>query len=161
MIKYRQADLSDVQALSQMRLSMLCDEVDYSDKLKSLIRNNTAQFIENGLTDGSFVSWVAVDGDSDTIVSMGCVNFFSLPPNDWCPGGKTAYVGNMYTLPDYRRRGIATRILTHIIDEAKSRSCERILLHSTDIGRKLYEKFGFDDSSTAMALYPFGIIPFA
>lgn len=159
MIEYRKAELSDIEILTQMRISMLCDETDYSDELKSLLRNNTIQFIKSGFTEQSFVSWVAVT--DNRIVSMGGVNFFSLPPNDWCPNGKTAYIGNMYTLPDHRHQGIATCILTRLVDEAKNRDCQRILLHTSDMGRPLYEKFGFDASPSAMAFFPFGIIPFA
>lgn len=159
MVEFRQAGLSDAEILTQMRLLMLCDGTDYPEEFKSMIKINTLQFIEHGFADQSFVSWVALDGVH--IVSMGGINFFSLPPNDWCPNGKTAYIGNMYTRPHYRRQGIATCILSHIVDEAKSRDCQRILLNTTNMGRTLYGKFGFDLSPTAMALYPFGIIPFA
>lgn len=157
MMKYRKADLFDVETLTQMRIAMLCDETNYSQEFRGLIQNNTKQYIANGFNDKSFVSWVAVQ--DDMIVAMSGINFFVLPPNDWCPTGKTAYIGNLYTLPNFRKQGIATHLLALIIDEAKSRNCERILLNTTDMGRVLYEKLGFDLSPTAMALYPFGIIP--
>ena len=89
---------------------------------------------------------------------MGGESFFTLPPNDWCPSGKTAYISSMYTLPDYRRQGIASRLLTLIIGEAKERLCQRIWLNASDMGRPLYRKFGFADSATAMGMYPFGIM---
>lgn len=154
---YRKADFSDIDTLAQMRVAMLCDGTAYSESFKKLIYNNTKQYISNGLMDRSFVSWVAVEDDE--IVAMSGVNFFSLPPNDWCPSGKTAYIGNMYTIPAFRKRGLASCLLKLIIEEAKNLGCERILLNATDIGRPLYEKHGFDSSPTAMALYPFGILP--
>jgi hypothetical protein len=45
------------------------------------------------------------------------------------------------------------------VEQAKSRKCERILLNTSNEGMKLYLKYGFDVSPTAMAMYPFGIIP--
>lgn len=66
--------------------------------------------------------------EEDKIIAMGCINYFVLPPNDWCPFGKTAYVGNLYTIPQYRRNGIAKEILTRLVEDAKERSCERMLI---------------------------------
>jgi hypothetical protein len=39
-----------------------------------------------------------------------------------------------------------------IIDEAKSRGYKRITLHATDMGRSLYEKYGFIDGHGYMVL---------
>lgn len=156
-MEYKKASLSDIGILTDMRINMLCEESPLTDGQKRLIAEKTMEFLFNGLSDNSVVSWVAANAGD--IVGMGCVNFFSFPPNDWCPIGKTAYIGNMYTLPGFRGQGIALTILTYLVDEVKSRQCQRILLNATDMGRPLYEKCGFEDSPTAMALYPFGIIP--
>lgn len=157
MINYRRANQSDISTLAEMRLMMLCEHTDCSKELKNLIRNNTVRYFINCLAEESLVIWVAFQ--EENIVSMCCINFFSLPPNDWCPSGKTAYIGNMFTTPQYRNQGIASGLLELIIDEAKKHNCERILLNTTEEGKSLYERYGFELSPTAMALYPFGIIP--
>ncbi len=156
-MEFRKATLRDVDTLSRLRSDMLREEEDYSDAFINLLYQNTKQYIENGLAAHSFSAWVAVEGG--TIVAMGGAAYFTLPPNDWCPNGKTAYIGNMYTLPALRRRGIASRLLALITEEAKENLCQRILLNSSDTGRQLYEKHGFAASPTAMALYPLGIKP--
>ena len=92
---------------------------------------------------------------------MGCISYFTLPPNDWCPSGKTAYVGNLYTTPPFRRNGIAKEIIKLLIDDAKERSCERILLNTSELGEPLYKEIGFDFSPTAMAYYPFRTNPYS
>lgn len=152
MLAYRKATLSDVRDLAELRVAMLCDGTDQTDGFRQTLRNNTERYITMGLSGGSYVTWVAEDGG--LIIAMVGVTFFSLPPNDWCPDGKTAYIGNMYTLPEYRWRGIATRLLELIVGEATKGGCERILLHTTEMGRPIYEKFGFSDSESAMAYYP-------
>ena len=151
-MEYRKADFQDIDILTQMRIEMLCENTDHSVPLKTLIRKNTKEYIAAGMIDNSFVLWIAVL--DARIVAMGGVNFFSLPPNDWCPNGKTAYIGNMYTVPAFRKQGIASRLLSIVVDEAISRGCERVLLNTTDMGKPLYERFGFETSPTAMALYP-------
>ena len=155
MLHYRQAVLSDAASLAQLRVGMLNEETQHRDGLNRTLGRNTKAYVEQGIGDGSLVTWVAQQ--ESTIVAMGCACFFALPPNDWCPGGRTAYIGNLYTDPAFRGRGIATRLLSLLLQEAKERQCERLLLNTTEAGRPLYEKFGFESSPTAMAFYPLGI----
>lgn len=157
MIEYRKANISDVERLSQLRVTMLNEDSTYSESYNLNIKNNTTHFIKNGLAENSVVVWVALK--DSIIIAMVCANFFELPPNDWCPNARTAYIGNMYTIPDFRQKGIATRLLQLIIDEAKNKKCERVLLNTNDAGRSLYEGCGFEFSPTAMSLFPVGIIP--
>ena len=157
MVEYRRSRMTDIDDLTQMRVSMLCDGTNYDESFKSKLYNNTKAYLTNGFHDQSFTIWVATDGDG--IIGMGGLTYYTLPPNDWCPSGKTAYLGSMYIMPDYRRNSIATKLLSLLIDEAKDNGCERIFLDATDMGKPLYEKYGFAKSNTAMAYYPFGIIP--
>ena len=57
--------------------------------------------------------------------------------------GKKAYIMNMYTHPDYRRRKIAFKMLDLLVEEAKSREIKQISLEATDKGKLLYKKYGF------------------
>jgi N-acetylglutamate synthase-like GNAT family acetyltransferase len=155
-MEYRRAILSDIDLLTKMRIEMLCEEKALSNSQRNPIEENTKQFLINEMTNESLISWIALN--SQNIVGMGCINFFSFPPNDWCPNGKTAYIGNVYTLPNFRKKGIGSNIVFHLIEEAKLYQCQRILLNTTEMGRSLYKMHGFEDSSTAMAFYPFGII---
>lgn len=58
------------------------------------------------------------------------------------------------------RKVSSTTLLCSIINEAKEYGCQRILLDTSDMGKHLYEKYDFISSKTAMAYYPFGIIPY-
>lgn len=157
MIGYRRATAADAGKLAELRIAMLCEGTEHTEEFCSLLRRNTVRYLTEGMGCGGVTAWVAVRNED--IVAAGCAGFFLFPPNDWCPGGKTAYIGNMYTSPDCRGQGIAARLLSSLIGEAKERGCERILLHATESGRPLYEKFGFAESPAAMAYYPFGINP--
>ena len=59
---------------------------------------------------------------------------------------------NMYTAPDYRRKGIAFKTLDLLIQDAKERGVTAISLEATDMGRPLYEKYGFVKMNDEMEL---------
>ena len=50
----------------------------------------------------------------------------------------------MYTVPKYRRRGIAYQTLDKLVKEAKDKEIFAISLEATDMGRPLYEKYGLN-----------------
>lgn len=49
----------------------------------------------------------------------------------------------MYTAPEYRRQGVAYKTLDFLVKEAKEKGVFQIALEATDMGRPLYEKYGF------------------
>jgi putative acetyltransferase len=57
-------------------------------------------------------------------------------------------VKSMHTAAEHRRRGVAARLLSHILHEARSRSYQRISLETGSMNgfapaRALYSRFGF------------------
>ena len=59
---------------------------------------------------------------------------------------------NMYTAPEHRRRGIASKTLDMLIKEARNKGIRAISLEATDMGRPLYEKYGFVKMNGEMEL---------
>jgi ribosomal protein S18 acetylase RimI-like enzyme len=66
--------------------------------------------------------------------------------------GRKSYVMNMYTDPEYRRQGIAYKTLDLLVADAKARGVEHITLEATDMGRPLYERYGFIAAGAEMLL---------
>ena len=59
---------------------------------------------------------------------------------------------NMYTNPAYRRKGIAYQTLNLLVADAKNKGIDAISLEATEMGRPLYEKFGFTGMNDEMEL---------
>ena len=59
---------------------------------------------------------------------------------------------NMYTIPEYRRRDIAIKTLDMLIKDTKNKGITSISLEATDMGRPLYEKYGFIKINDEMEL---------
>lgn len=63
-----------------------------------------------------------------------------------------AYIMNMYTAPEYRRQGFAFQTLDLLVKDAKEQGVLQIALEATDMGRPLYEKYGFVKMEDEMEL---------
>ena len=59
---------------------------------------------------------------------------------------------NMYTDTEYRRRGIAFKTLDILVKDIKNKGITAISLETTEMGRPLYEKYGFVAMNNEMEL---------
>ena len=151
MIEYRKASVNEVETLAQIRIDFLVEANNIDMNEKDVMLKENERFIKNGITDGSFSSWVA-ENDGKIVATSG-ISFFTLPPNKKCPTGKVAYIANMFTYQEYRKQGIASKLFALTVEEAINRGCIKIMLNATDMGRPIYEKYGFKDSLNDMVFY--------
>jgi GNAT superfamily N-acetyltransferase len=93
------------------------------------------------MADGTFVSWLAMDGDK--IVGTSGMSFVEKPPYFSCPSGKIGLLSSMFTDPDYRRMGIAKELLSRVVKEARDFGCGTVQITASDMGVLLYTVFGF------------------
>jgi GNAT superfamily N-acetyltransferase len=52
---------------------------------------------------------------------------------------------NVFTYPDYRKQGIATKLIGKVLEEADKENVSVIDLNATKEGENLYERFGFKE----------------
>lgn len=76
--------------------------------------------------------------------------YYQVMPTYHNPTGQKAYIMNMYTHPDYRRKEIASKTLSLLVADARERGIADIGLEATDMGRPLYEHFGFTQAAQEM-----------
>ena len=50
----------------------------------------------------------------------------------------------MYTEPEYRKRGIARRIMNAILECCRAEGFHSVSLHASEFGRPLYVSMGFE-----------------
>jgi ribosomal-protein-alanine N-acetyltransferase len=66
------------------------------------------------------------------------------------------HVNNLAVAPPYRRRGIGTGLLTHVLNEGAKLGAHRATLEvrrSNDVARHLYERLGFATAGVRRAYY--------
>ncbi|MCR5800529.1 MAG: GNAT family N-acetyltransferase [Lachnospiraceae bacterium] len=119
--------------IRQLREEGATEDIDLVPSLKDYYNRHMA--------DGTFVSWLAMDGDR--IVGTSGMSFVEKPPYFGCPSGRLGLLSSMFTDPDYRRKGIAKELLSRVVDEARDYGCGAVQITASDMGVLLYTDFGF------------------
>ncbi len=144
-ITIRQGTLADITEISRQRRRM-CEDMNYTDaKALATMEALTAGYLQKAIPEGSFRSWLACDGER--IVAGGAVVIASWPPHAYDLECRRATILNVYTEPEYRRRGIARQLMQAMIAWCRQEGFARVTLHASDHGRHLYESLGFEDSN--------------
>ncbi len=138
MITYRKLTTDDLDTFIRMRIDQLHEEgakedIDIVPALQDYYRRH--------LADGTFVSWLATDGEK--IVGTSGMSFVEKPPYFSCPSGRLGLLSSMYTDPEYRRMGIAKELLSRVVEEARAYGCGAVQITASDMGVLLYTDFGF------------------
>jgi GNAT superfamily N-acetyltransferase len=135
---YQKLTEDKIDTFIQMRINQLLEEgatkdVDLVPALKDYYFGHMA--------DGTFVSWIAIDGDK--IVGTSGMSFVEKPPYFGCPSGRIGLLSSMFTDPNYRRKGIAKELLSRVVEEARKYGCGTVQITASDMGVLLYTDFGF------------------
>lgn len=148
---YKKATIEDIDVLTETRIEVLRAANKLSaDTNMDEVRKQSYDYYEKALSDGTHIAYLIFD--ENQIVGTGGVSLFRVMPTYHNPSGKKAYIMNMYTKPMYRRRGIAYKTLDKLIKDVNSKGITAISLEATDMGRPLYEKYGFVKMNNEMEL---------
>ena len=90
--------------------------------------------------------------DNDAAVGCASISYIEVMPTFSHPTGKRAHIMNVYTKKEYRRQGIARKMVEILIDNAKRKGVTEISLDATESGRPLYESLGFKASEECMVI---------
>ena len=104
-IIYKRLTEKELNTFIEMRIDQLREEgakeeIDLAPALK--------QYYMRHMADGTFVSWLAFDGNK--IIGTSGMSFVEKPPYFGCPSGKIGLLSSMFTNPDYRRKGNAKEL---------------------------------------------------
>jgi GNAT superfamily N-acetyltransferase len=141
----REGSIADIPEIARQRRRM-CEDMNYTDAVAlATMVTVTADYLNKAIPEGSFRSWLACD--NARVVAGGAVVISSWPAHAYDLECRRATILNVYTEPEYRRRGIARLIMETMIAWCKQEGFARVSLHASERGRHLYESLGFEDSN--------------
>lgn len=148
MIEFRFADENDIELLMQSRLEMLrvVNDLDESSTFDEELVKCSREYFLNG--DQTTVLVL----DEGKVIACASMSYMWIMPTFSHPTGKRAHLMNVYTNINYRRQGIARKMVQMLIEDARDKGATEISLDATESGRPLYESMGFTDSSESMIL---------
>lgn len=151
---YYRAKVCDIDELVQTRTTVLRAANKLSDDADmSAVEKESYAYYKRALETGEHIAYLVYDGDR--WIGAGGLSFYQVMPTYHNASGKKAYIMNMYTSPEYRRQGIAFHTLDLLVGEAKKQGVLSISLEATDMGRPLYERYGFVKMEAEMELLGF------
>jgi GNAT superfamily N-acetyltransferase len=146
--RIRRATAQDAGIVAWHRARMFQDMGDVSRDAFEILRAKARARLSKWLNSGVYVGWLATPADQPEMVVGGAgvqlQPILPRPVNVSTVGeGRQGTVVNVFTEPQWRRRGIAGLLIKEIITWSKDEHLDRLLLHASDEGRSLYERLGF------------------
>lgn len=142
-MEYYKADNKEIQNLVNMRVAYLNEDYGHleSDVIEKII-SSLPDYFEKHLNNDLF-AYVAKDTE---IVATALLLIVEKPANPSFISGKTGVVLNVYTKEDYRRKGIANKLMKMLLSDAEKLKLDYVELKATNDGYNLYKSLGFKDS---------------
>jgi GNAT superfamily N-acetyltransferase len=116
-----------------------------------VLRKESEDWLRPRLANGEYQGWLVEEGR--VVVAGGGVLLREMwPAPGCCRVGRWAHVGNVYTEPSHRRRGLARSLMETILEWCRSNAIDYVTLAASREGRPLYESLEFEADGMAMKL---------
>lgn len=142
-IKYDVATKDDINELIRLRIAYMMDDFgSVSEDERIALEKQLPDYFSRKL-GSELIAFVA--RDEKRIVSVAYLLIIEMPANLMLLNGIYGDVLNVYTEPEYRGKGLATRLMNNLIEYGKKAGLGRIDLLATGDGYPIYKKVGFED----------------
>jgi GNAT superfamily N-acetyltransferase len=98
------------------------------------------------ITKGEYLAWLAAAPDGSIVAGVG-LWLMDWPPHMIGPGARRGNILNVYTGHEFRRQGIARRLMDTALDWCRANGIRAVILHASEDGLKLYQKLGFQPTN--------------
>jgi GNAT superfamily N-acetyltransferase len=151
-VQIRRATPADEEVIAWHRARMFQDMGMVPDDLFEAFRAKSAERVRPSLASGEYIGWLVPHPENaDKIIAGAGVMLREIPPIPLPrASGETvvydtgqALILNVFTEPEWRRRGIARLLLERIIAWCREQRIESVVLHASEEGRALYQQLGF------------------
>jgi ribosomal protein S18 acetylase RimI-like enzyme len=141
----RQATAHDISEILEQRKRMYQDMGHTEPEALLTMVETTRPFLEQAIPAGTLRGWLATM--ENRIVAGGAVLLSPWPSHTYDGECRRATILNVYTYPEFRRRGIARHLMCTMIEWCRSHGLAMVYLHASNDGRALYESLGFEPTA--------------
>jgi len=141
----REATADDIPEILEQRKRMYQDMGHGEPEALFLMVSTSREFLVKAIPSRHFRGWFAAC--EGKIVADGAVLLSPWPSHTYDGECLRATILNVYTYPEYRRRGIARQLMQFMIDWCRNQRLSMVYLHASEGGRSLYESLGFEPTT--------------
>jgi GNAT superfamily N-acetyltransferase len=142
MVRIREATLDDIPTIIRHRVAMFSDMSVYGPEQFADLLPVSERYFRDAIPNGHYRGWM-VEAEDGRVVAGGGVVIAAWPGHPGASQPRRAWILNMYTEPEFRRRGIARRLMEIMIEWCRAEGFSSVSLHASNEGRPLYEAIGF------------------
>jgi ribosomal protein S18 acetylase RimI-like enzyme len=148
-MEIRTADMTDAALISAHRRAMFAEIHTLDESVMTALERRSIGWTERMIREGKYYGWIATEAGR-SMASAGLL-ILDWPPHPFDPEGELrGYLLNVYVEPEYRKRGLAHELVERCMAEARRRGIRVVTLHSSQAGRPIYERFGFNPTNEMM-----------
>jgi GNAT superfamily N-acetyltransferase len=142
----RRASTGDLETLVAHRREMFRD-MGYSDEvaLNTMAEKFRPWLLEH-MHSGNYHAWVACAPGGSIAAGAG-LWLMDWPPHMIGQSAQRGNILNVYTVANFRRRGLARQLMQAALDWCRENHIDTVILHASPSGRRLYESMGFAPSN--------------
>jgi ribosomal protein S18 acetylase RimI-like enzyme len=137
----RRASTDDIGTLAAHRRAMFVDMGYQDERALDAMAAKCHGWLLAKMNRGEYLAWLAEAPDQSIVAGTG------LWLMDWIPhmigSGRRGNILNVYTAPEFRRRGLARELMKAAMEWCRSNGVDVVVLHASADGRRLYESMGF------------------
>ncbi len=152
-IIFRKAANADIPQLIEMRKGYMREtHTELTEDILFEIADKSKGYFQEHLNRDCIV-YLAVDEDTGTVAA--CIFFLLInkPASPLFLTGKTGTLMNVFTIKEYRRMGLAKKLVSMAIEDGRRWDLSYIELRSTKDGYPLYKSLDFvEDRSIYMSM---------
>ncbi|TAJ17541.1 MAG: N-acetyltransferase [Dehalococcoidia bacterium] len=153
-IVYRPATIEDSSALAELRWDFHLEDYPGSaaPSERPLFIEACTLWIRHRLALSTWTVWVAEDRATGTIVSQVFVNLVDKVPRPGRLVDQYGYASNIYTRPEWRSRGVGSRLMEWVKWWALGADLAFLLVWPAEAAREFYADLGFVPEGQAINL---------
>ena len=143
----RKAGINDIEELIKIRIAYLKEDYGNisSEQIEQLKKQLPEYYINH--SDRDMIAYIAEENNE--IISSVFLVIIEKPANPTFMSGKIGNILNVYTKPEYRKKGIAGQLLKLVINDAREMKLSYLELKSTKAGFNLYKELGFEEEHSS------------
>lgn len=145
-ISLRPATADDAPTIVHHRRVMF-REMGYLDE--SALETMAARFLpwlREKMQADEYLGWLAITDDGRVVAGAG-LWLMDWPAHIVGKSERRGNILNVYTEPEFRRRGLARRLTKAALDWCRANGVDYVILHASEEGRPVYESLGFQPSN--------------